>query len=203
MLLPELWEIILKLLDHETLIQMPYVCQMFTNQMVSIILKERQSFYPRFTGQAKIHKVPFTNYCDKILNYLITTKVDLVKGDIVVSDKYVNTSYKAIYDGHQLIQFWTKHIEYVVLPKIFDFIRDNVPITYWHCFDACFINHINDRQELLDNIKHNQDNMLTTTITKNNLTHRFLHDNELNDLNHAILSNDPLYCFIENDFYIY
>src|SRR5436190_590068 len=91
MLLPELWDLILNLLDHDTLIIMDQVYKSISSKMIIDILKERQlTCYPRLSGQPKEHIVPFENDIIKnnkniILHYLYKTRADLVKGDVVTT----------------------------------------------------------------------------------------------------------------------
>jgi hypothetical protein len=204
MLLPELWQIILNLLDHDTLIIMDQVCTFITSQMIDTILKERRLLcYPRLSGKAKKHIVPFDNIYIKdckelILKFLYKTRADLVKGDIITTTHVNNFKYMALYDEHTKLQhYFYQWFEPLTLPKPFDLINDNISIEYWDSqFENCNFVINNYKQELINNVIYD-DNIIMTTITKNNKRYKFIFEELSTFLKE--LNNNVLYCYIEDD----
>jgi hypothetical protein len=208
MLLTELWDIILRLLDHETLIIMDQVSSIIKPKTINLILQERRLKYPRKEGQTVFHQVPFKHTfiydCPNIvLAYLIKTRTNLVKGDIIRTYEdyktYNNLVFEAIDDGQNLIVYYRMWIGNIVLPKVFDFIKDNVATNYWlKTFDTCTINQEQYKQQCIDNVKYDPVKEICFTTFKFNKIYKLICDSHMEKFINE-LQKDNLYCYIDDD----
>lgn len=155
-LLPELWHIIFELSNNKELNILNQCCKNFNNETFNI-LNTRRLNYPRIIKKHVKHLIPFsvTNNLDKSLKYLYNNGNDLVKGDIVYSNK---ENYHAIYDGYKLITYYNQWFEPIELDESFDIVKDNVPFDYWDIFESYHVDlsHYMDqfdiKYDLLSNI---------------------------------------------------
>lgn len=139
-LLPkELISLILYELDYNTLILIYNIDNLDKYEKLDTILfKRRISCFPRIEGHSKLHNIPeyiITNNSsrtDNALSYLIETKADLVKGDLIFFCKEFTYELEeieksAIFNGKnfQLIEN-----SFQPLTK-FDVINSSIPFNYW------------------------------------------------------------------------
>jgi hypothetical protein len=124
-----------------------------------LINKKKYAGFPRENGHCKFHDVsktirnlgnlldlafndllylPWTDECkivlDIILNELIDSEVDLVRGDIVSNGYTEHNIYDegfCIYDGCKLVTLEHCFPFYDYLPRKFNIITNGVPIGYW------------------------------------------------------------------------
>ena len=108
------------------------VCICFNKESTKWLTKRRLN-YPRL--KPRTHVVPFKiKDLDLILKYLYCDGVDLVRGDIIISDSK-SSWYDAIFTGTELIRYYNRRVEPKYLDACFDLVKDNVPFDYWDIFE--------------------------------------------------------------------
>jgi hypothetical protein len=219
-MLPELWQLIFKLLDHDTLIMMERLSKQFSNytnapnEIDNLLLKRRIANYPRTSGKYKQHLITFklldrflykdvSGYISdadntKILTYMHQYRQDLVKGDWLNNRSILPYGLKLIFDGTRMIYLiHYPTIEASILPEAFDIIHDNITLEYWDDeFEAFCFNHKPFLQQMLDHLTETYDgNFAETTFKHNNNTYHL----NLQSRKRLLIEQDYLECINYNN----
>lgn len=156
--------------------------------------------YPRSTGYCLKHYIPENivspkfeldhtqDELDKALKYLRSINADLVKGDLVIFEKYAGyRNYGVtIFDGHNIIDLDDGPVNYErmeelgTLPSNFRVIESGIPIRYWHPPSGgidndyiVYFNHSKVLDQCLNNIVASP--FYHTTFVFNNITYRIVY----------------------------
>lgn len=134
------------------------------------------------------------------LNKLYENNTDLVAGDMINFDD-VNGTF--LFDGESIIHMDKAWLESNrIMPSILCPIKNNVPIKYWtdvKLSHARFIFNIkNIRKELINNISHNQNDIIYTWFILNNISYGIYRyfDNEFLD---SLSNEDEIYMYLINN----
>ena len=224
----ELLEMILLKLPCKQIIELSQGFNKIHNLCVRSNLIERRKCkgFPRKSGRCKNYDLQniFINYnnikyftmslltvhndpLDIILNTLYELNYDLIRGDLLYLDGIDNKGNMCIFDGCELVDlkdYCTR------LPLEYTNINNNVHLRYWDVlWDGpgynlgINFNHTSIKHEMIDNIKVD-DNELLTTFTFNNVEYTivyyycFLTTHYVENFKNIIVQNNTLQLFTED-----